>query len=120
MPIAIPETQSELEELLSDGTKVQALMQEGQFKDVVKAYAGVVAKKDQELQAQIKEETQRVLRDYLRENENHEGLKLLKEGGVDAVTTSAKAHFQPKALGAKFRSEEHTSELQSRENLVCR
>src|SRR5690606_36610356 len=49
MPIAIPETQSELEELLSDGTKVQALMQEGQFKDVVKAYAGVVAKKDQEL-----------------------------------------------------------------------
>jgi len=111
MPIAIPETQSELEELLSDGTKVQALMQEGQFKDVVKAYAGVVAKKDQELQAQIKEETQRVLRDYLRENENHEGLKLLKEGGVDAVTTSAKAHFQPKALGAKFKAQEYGGTL---------
>ena len=111
MPIAIPETQSELEELLSDGTKVQALMQEGQFKDVVKAYAGVVAKKDQELQAQIKEETQRVLRDYLAENENHEGLKLLAKGGVEAVVKSASAHYQPKALGAKFKAQEYGETL---------
>ena len=111
MPIAIPETQSELEELLSDGAKVQALMTEGQFKDVIKAYAGHVAKKDGELQAQIKEETQRVLRDYLRENEQHEGLKLLDKDGVDAVTTSAKAHYQPKALGAQFAAKDHGETL---------
>lgn len=109
--ITIPESPSELEELLSDGTKVQSLMAEGQFNDVVKAYAQAVAKKDQDLQRQVKEETQRVLRDYLRENENHEGLKLLKEGGVDAVTTSAKAHFQPKALGAKFKAQEYGGTL---------
>lgn len=111
MPIAIPETQSELEELLSDQTKVSELQASGQFPAAIKAYASCVAKKDQELQAQIKEETQRVLRDYLRENENHEGLKLLKEGGVDAVTTSAKAHFQPKALGAKYSAKEYGETL---------
>ena len=111
MPIAIPETQNELEELLADGAKVQALMQEGQFKDVVKAYAGHVAKKDADLHAEIKEQTQRVLRDYLAENENHEGLKLMDKGGVDAVTTSAKAHFQPKALGAKFKASEYGETL---------
>jgi HK97 family phage major capsid protein len=109
--ITIPESQSELEELLGDGAKVQNLMAEGQFRDVIKAYAGCVAKKDVELQAQVKEETQRVLAEYLRENENHEGLRLLKEGGVDAVTTSAKAHFQPKALGAKFKAAEYGETL---------
>ena len=111
MPITIPETQNELEELLADGAKVQSLMQDGQFKDVVKAYAGCMAQKNVEMQAQIKEETQRVLRDYLAENENHEGLKLLKEGGVDAVTKNASAHFQPKALGAKFKASEYGESL---------
>ncbi len=109
--IAIPETQSELEELLSDQGKVQNLMAEGQFRDVVKAYAGCVAKKDSEIQAQIKEETQRILAEYLRENENHEGLKLLKEGGIPAVTTSASAHFQPKALGAAYKAKEYGETL---------
>lgn len=109
--ITIPETQSELEELLADGAKVQNLMAEGQFSDVVKAYAKTVHAKDAELQAQVKEETQRVLAEYLRENENHEGLKLLKEGGVDAVTTSARAHFQPKALGAKYSAKDYGGTL---------
>lgn len=111
MTIAIPETQSELEELLGDQAKVQNLLADGQFKDVVKAYAGHVAKKDGEIQAQIKEETQRVLRDYLRENEQHEGLKLLDKGGAEAVTTSAKAHFQPKALGAQFKAKDYGDTL---------
>lgn len=111
MPIAIPETQGELEELLSDQAKVAELQASGQFKDVVKAYAGCVAKKDKELQAQIKEETQRVLRDYLAENENHEGLKLLAKGGTEAVVKSASAHYQPKALGAKFKAQEYGETL---------
>jgi len=109
--ITIPESQNELEELLSDGTKVQNLMAEGQFKDVVAAYAKTVAQKDQDLQRQVKEETQRVLAEYLRENENVKGLELLDRGGVDAVTTSAKAHFQPKALGAKYSAKEYGETL---------
>ncbi len=109
--IAIPESQSELEELLADGTRVQSLMQEGQFSDVVKAYAKAVHAKDAEIQAQVKEETQRVLAEYLRENENIKGLELMEKGGVDAVTTSARAHFQPKALGAKYKAEEYGETL---------
>src|SRR3546814_20879769 len=102
--IAIPTGQSELEELLGDGAKVQNLMAEGQFADVVKAYAKHVADNDADLQRQVKEETQRILAEYLRENENVEGLKLMDKGGVDAVTKSASAHFQPKAQGAKYKA----------------
>jgi len=109
--IAIPESQSELEELLADGAKVQNLMQEGQFSDVVKAYAKTIHAKDEDLQAQIKVETQRVLAEYLRENENTDALKLMAKGGVDAVTKSASAHFQPKALGAKFQAKEYGETL---------
>lgn len=111
--ITIPETQSELEELLGDGAKVQDLMREGQFRDVVKAYAGVVAKKDVDIQRQVKEETQRVLAEYLRENENVEGLELLKRGGTEAVVKSAQdvARYNPKALGAKFKAKDHGETL---------
>lgn len=111
MPITIPTGQAELEELLGDQAKVQNLMKEGQFPDVVKAYAKHVADNDVELTKQVKEETQRVLADYLRENENHEGLKLLKQGGADAVTATASKHFQPKALGAKYKADEYGGSL---------
>lgn len=109
--IIVPESASELEELLGDQAKVQNLIQEGQLGDVTKAYAKTFVAKEQDLQAQIKVETQRVLRDYLAENENVEGLKLLKEGGVDAVTTRASTHFQPKALGAKYKASEYGGSL---------
>ena len=109
--IAIPETQSELEDLLADGSKVQALMQEGQFSDVVKQYAKTVHAKDEDLARQVKVETQRVLNEYLRENENVKGLELMAKGGVDAVTTTARAHFQPKALGAKYKADEYGGTL---------
>jgi HK97 family phage major capsid protein len=109
--INIPAGQAELEELLADGAQVQNLMQEGQFSDVVKAYAKHVADTDAELTRQVKVETQRVLAEYLRENENVKGLELMAKGGVDAVTTSAKAHFQPKALGAKYKAEEYGETL---------
>ena len=104
MTIAIPETQSELEELLADGVKVQALMAEGQFPDVVKAYAGHVAMKETDLGAQVKEQTQAVLADWLRENEQVEGLSLLKEKGVDAVARRAKdvTIYNSKAVGAQL------------------
>ena len=104
MTIAIPETQSELEELLADGVKVQALMAEGQFPDVVKAYAGHVAKKETDLGAQVKEQTQAILADWLRETEQVEGLSLLKEKGVDAVARRAKdvTIYNSKAVGAQL------------------
>ena len=109
--IAVPESPAELEELLGDQAKVQNLIQEGQLGEVTKAYARTLVAKEKDVTEQIKVETQRVLAEYLRENENVEGLKLLKEGGVDAVTTSAKAHFQPKAMGAKYKAAEYGETL---------
>jgi HK97 family phage major capsid protein len=109
--IAIPESQSELEELLNDQAKVQALSQDGQLAQVTAAYAKTFIKQNEDLERERKEQVQAILADYLRENENVEGLKLLKEGGVDAVTTTAKAHFQPKALGAKFSAKDYGETL---------
>jgi HK97 family phage major capsid protein len=107
--IDIPAGQAELEELLADGTKVQSLMREGQFNDVVKAYAKHVADKDTDVARQVKEETQRVLAEYLRENENVEGLEALKRGGVDAVVKNAAdvAVYNPKALGGSLKASDH-------------
>lgn len=100
--IAIPESQSELEELLSDGSKVQNLMAEGQFTDVVRAYAKHVADTDTGLAKQIQEETQKILRDVLKNNEDLDNLKRLKQGGVQAVVKSGRdaSVYNAKALGA--------------------
>lgn len=66
--IAIPTAPSELEELLADQTKVQALMREGQFPELVTAYARTVMDKDRDLAAQVKEQTQLVLAEFLKNN----------------------------------------------------
>ena len=109
--IAIPTDQGELEELLADGAKVQNLMAEGQFSAVVKRTRPTCTRPTRRLSVQIKEETQRVLAEYLRENENTKGLEALKRGGVAAATTTHNAHYQPKALGAKFGAEEYGGNL---------
>lgn len=100
--INIPTGQAELEELLADGAKVQNLMAEGQFTDVVKAYATNLAKADSDIAVQVKEETQRVLAEYLRDNDQSEGLAKLSAGGVNAVAKGPRdvSVFNPKAAGA--------------------
>ncbi len=67
--VAIPSAPSELEELLNDKAKVGELLQNGQFGDVVKAYAANVREKDQELTEQIKAQVQIGLADMLKENQ---------------------------------------------------
>lgn len=109
--IVIPTDQGELEELLTDGTKVQNLMAEGQFSDVVKQYATNLHKADESIQTQVKEETQRVLAEYLRENENTKGLEALKRGGTEAVTYAGNKFYQPKAMGAKLNPDEYGGSL---------
>lgn len=109
--IAIPTDQGELEELLADGAKVQNLMAEGQFSDVVKQYATNLHRADADLQNQVKEETQRVLAEYLRENENTKGLEALKRGGTEAVVHAGNKFYQPKALGARFGADEWEGNL---------
>lgn len=105
--IAIPESQSELEELLADGSQVQNLMAEGQFPEVVKAYAKHVADTDTGIARQVQEETQKILRDYLKDNDQVKGLEALKRGGSEAVVKDARRGtvYNAKALGAPLDKE---------------
>lgn len=105
--LTIPESQSELEELLADGSKVQNLMTEGQFPEVVKAYAKHVADSDADLHKQVKEQTQQILAEYLRENDDVKGLEALKRGGQNAVAKRATdpTLYNAKASGAKLDNE---------------
>ncbi|MGH3381357.1 MAG: phage major capsid protein [Actinoallomurus sp.] len=69
---ATPKSASELEEMLSDGS-VAAMFEGGKptdaFTGFIRDYAQAVQGEQTELAAQVREETQRVLADYLRENE---------------------------------------------------
>lgn len=64
----IPTAPAELEELISDRTKVEELMKAGQFGELVTNYARNVMSKDADISTQIREETQRVLAEMLKDN----------------------------------------------------
>lgn len=64
----VPDSPAGLEELLSDGPKMRAIFAEkGLFGQVITNYARVVLNKDQEIATQVREETQRVVRDMLKD-----------------------------------------------------
>ncbi|MFC4609730.1 phage major capsid protein [Streptomyces maoxianensis] len=95
----IPTNAAELEEMLSDRSKVEALMGEGRFKDVVSAYARAVQDKDESIATQVREEVQRVTAAFLKDN----GAENIRRVNLDP-NTAPKAHntfYNPKAPGAK-------------------
>lgn len=65
--VAIPTAPAELEEMLGDRGRIENLMSEGQFPEFIQAYARATMSKDKELGAQIREETQLVLNEWLKE-----------------------------------------------------
>jgi len=96
---AIPTAPAELEEFLSDRAKVEAVMNEGRFKDLIVAYARNVQDKDADLGRQIQEETQRVLAEWLRENEP-QNVKRINLNVGDPVSHPRNTIHNPKAMGA--------------------
>lgn len=68
--INIPTNASELQEMLSDGKKVAELATSGQLNLVVENYARSIAQKDRDLSAQIEEQVQNTVIDFMRENKN--------------------------------------------------
>src|SRR5690606_39337495 len=48
------------------------------------------------------------------------GASIVEEGTTTGTSTNAQGQYTLEVSGPNTRSEEHTSELQSRENLVCR
>lgn len=83
--VAIPTAPAELEELISDRSQVEALLKSGQFGELVTNYARNVMNKDADLSAQIKEETQRVLAEMLKDN----GAEAVRRVNLDPTTRPA-------------------------------
>ena len=88
--MVIPTEARELEELLADGKKVQALLNEGQFAEVVSAYARTTYDKDMDIKRQVKEQTAAALTDFLKTAE--------LEGDIirpDLVPRQVAAQYRP-------------------------
>lgn len=69
MPVPIPTSAAELEEMLSDSARMQSLFADPvAFGEFVTKYARATNEKDKALGVQVREETQRVLAEWLREN----------------------------------------------------
>lgn len=106
MTVAIPTSPSELEELLADSSKTSEIfadLQKGNakpFQDLIKNYAANVAKKDPDIGAQVREQVQLVMADFLEKNgQDKKGVKLDFSGNADPVVRYAKLHNK-KAVGA--------------------
>jgi HK97 family phage major capsid protein len=74
---AIPSAPSELEELLNDSKRVEQVMKDGQFGELVTAYARNVMNKDKDLSAQIEEQTQLALANLLQQEKGSKDVKRL-------------------------------------------
>jgi len=72
--ITIPEAPHELEEMLSDGAKMQAVFKEGKFGDFVKAYQSKSAKANPDIRAEIAEQVQLGMAQFMKDNNEKAGI----------------------------------------------
>jgi HK97 family phage major capsid protein len=66
--LLIPTEPAELEALLTDRRKIQNIMDNGQFPELIRNYADGIRKADDTLREQVREQTQQVLAQMLRDN----------------------------------------------------
>lgn len=99
----IPTDATELEEMLGDSTKMQALFANpAEFGEFVTNYARATAETDQALGVQVREETQRVLAEFLRENPGALVRPNMTPGAQQPMTAAQKcATYNRRAPGAK-------------------
>lgn len=98
MTVVLPTRAEELEDFLADPQKVKAMMMEpGKFKDFIKLYARTQIEKDQNLQAQIKEQVQIGLAEFMRDNGY----------GGSKVNFSNANGFDPRSMLSHVRSVSH-------------
>lgn len=103
--ITIPESAAGLEEMLADRGQMKALFeQKDAFGEFISRYAKTVLDRDQEIATQVREETQRVLAEWLRENEP-EAVKRVNLDPASPVASAAQQKsglHNPRAMGAKI------------------
>ncbi|MGA5116860.1 phage major capsid protein [Streptomyces pseudogriseolus] len=104
--LAIPSAPHELEEMLSDPGKIKSLMAENQFGEFVSAYAQNVVNKDMQLGQQVREETQKVLAEWLKgEGASQANIDRLNLSPTQPVAPARNALYNKKAPGAVLDSE---------------
>lgn len=95
----IPTTAAELEEMLNDSARMQAIFKEGQFGEFVSNYVKAMQVNDPDIATQVKEETQRVFNQMVRDN-NLEGIKRPDLAPDSSAPKDRGAAYNPKAAGA--------------------
>lgn len=106
--IPIPTTPHELEAMLADADKMKAVFADKEaFGELISNYAKVVLDRDQSIATQVREETQRVLADWLREQQPElvNRINLDPGVGVPSLAKQKNAIHNPKAMGAKIDGE---------------
>jgi len=109
--LTIPTTPAELEEFMRDPKRMKALFsQKDGFATFVRNYAKAVHDKDQEIATQVRDETQRVLADWLREQRDGEGVVPVNLGfpNPQQLVDRASARgglYNPRAMGAAIDKE---------------
>lgn len=68
--LTIPTSAAELEELLADGKRVQALVDAGRFGEAIQAYARTTYEQDMDIRRQVKEQTAAALAELLKSAES--------------------------------------------------
>jgi len=101
LKMTVPTSAAELEAMLGDGKKMQAIFGTPHFGEFITNYARVVHEKDLSIANQVQEQVQRVLADWLRENQP-EGIDRLDLTPRQVVATGdARNHVHnPRAMGA--------------------
>jgi HK97 family phage major capsid protein len=98
--------------MLNDSAQMQKVFaSKDTFGQFISAYAKTVLEKDQEIATQVREETQRVLAQWLKENES-EGIKRINLDPAQPIPdkrAQAKGLFNPRAMGAAIDHEFATS-----------
>src|SRR6266536_1182581 len=80
--ITIPASADELEEMLGDPAKMKPVLGDPKaFREFIRNYAGTVMNRQSELQAQVREQTQVILAEWLKEHGQDGELKLHLSGG---------------------------------------
>lgn len=103
--MVIPTAPEELQEFLTDKSKLDNVMKEGQLPEFITAYARATNKADKDIQAQVEEQTTRVLADWMREHGSklNRPLDTVKPMQTQMRSSVAKgAAHNPKAIGAKI------------------
>jgi HK97 family phage major capsid protein len=108
--VTIPDSPAALEEMLNDPKQMRALFQEkGKFGDFVRAYAKTVLDKDQEVATQVREQVERTLASWLKEQRDADGAVPINLTTPQAIArtgaSAANGLYNPKAMGAALDKE---------------